>query len=210
MAAKHLVLLDAAPELPFTLHLRFADGACMRVDVSGLIEAHPAVFEALKDPSTFMRAQTGLGVASAVGWWGPDDRLRFYAYKLRAEAIHQATGRGPVVVRAWMERHQLTVAAAAKALGVVRGSVRNYLSAKNPVPRKVVLAIAGWSNRQQPDGQAPDCTPDALRQWLARWGYTYSTGALALGVSRRMLAYYLSGKKPVPRRVALAMGGWRG
>ena len=32
--------------------------------------------------------------------------------------------------------------------------------------------------------------------------------ALALGVSRRTLAYYRSGAKPVPRTVALACLGW--
>ena len=35
-----------------------------------------------------------------------------------------------------------------------------------------------------------------------------TTAALALGVSRRMLAYYRSGAKPVPRTVALACLGW--
>lgn len=209
MKEKHLDLLGVTPELPCTLHLRFADGACMRVDVSGLIASRPAVFEALRNPEAFMRAQTGLGVESSVGWWGPDDSLRLSAFDLRAEAIQQSTGRSLLVVSEWMTRHRLTVSAAARLLGVARGTVRHYLSGKKPIPRKVVLAISALDSLQrQPGRRQPDNTPDALRQWLARWGYTYSMGALALGVSRRMLAYYLSGAKPIPHRVALAMAGW--
>lgn len=41
-------------------------------------------------------------------------------------------------------------------------------------------------------------------------GHSFRCGAQALGVSRRMLAYYLSGEKPIPRRVGLAMTGWSG
>jgi len=37
---------------------------------------------------------------------------------------------------------------------------------------------------------------------------TIDAAAVALGVSRRMLAYYRSGSKPVPRTVALACLGW--
>ena len=37
---------------------------------------------------------------------------------------------------------------------------------------------------------------------------TLDTAAQALGLSRRMLAYYRSGEKRVPRTVALACLGW--
>ena len=43
---------------------------------------------------------------------------------------------------------------------------------------------------------------------MARNDLTLDTAEVALGVSRRMLAYYRSGAKPVPRTVALACLGW--
>ena len=39
-------------------------------------------------------------------------------------------------------------------------------------------------------------------------GLTLDGAARALGLSRRMLAYYRGGAKPVPRTVALACLGW--
>jgi len=45
---------------------------------------------------------------------------------------------------------------------------------------------------------------DGFRQWRERKAYTLDTAAKALGISRRMVAYYEEGKKPIPRVVALA------
>lgn len=47
-------------------------------------------------------------------------------------------------------------------------------------------------------------SPDAFRHWRERKAYTLDTAALALGLSRRMVAYYEQGTKPIPRVVALA------
>ena len=45
---------------------------------------------------------------------------------------------------------------------------------------------------------------DDFKQWRERKAYTPDTAAAALGISRRMVAYYEQGKKPIPRVVALA------
>lgn len=45
---------------------------------------------------------------------------------------------------------------------------------------------------------------DAFRHWRERKAYTLDTAAQALGLSRRMVAYYEQGAKPIPRVVALA------
>lgn len=206
--AKHLDLLSVSPELPSTLHLRFRDGACMRLDVAPLLQGLPKEFEGLRDPDTFMQATLGGQRFAGSVCWPARYPLMIRPFDLRAQALHQATGRGPGVVVDWMTRNGLTVAAAAAALGISRRMVVHYRSAQHPVPRKVVLAIKGWSTLQLSGRPAPGCTADALRQWLARHGYSYRLGALALGVSRRMLAYYLSGDKPISHRVALAMAGW--
>ena len=47
-------------------------------------------------------------------------------------------------------------------------------------------------------------SPDAFRHWRERKAYTLDTAARALGVSRRMVAYYEQGARPIPRVVALA------
>lgn len=44
--------------------------------------------------------------------------------------------------------------------------------------------------------------------WRMRHGLSLSAAAEALGLSRRMVAYYSSGSKAVPRTVLLACAGW--
>lgn len=46
--------------------------------------------------------------------------------------------------------------------------------------------------------------PDAFKHWRERKAYTLDAAAAALGLSRRMVAYYEQGAKPIPRVVALA------
>lgn len=47
-----------------------------------------------------------------------------------------------------------------------------------------------------------------LIEWMARNDLTLDQAAVELGMSRRMLAYYRNGSKPIPRTVALACSGW--
>jgi hypothetical protein len=47
-------------------------------------------------------------------------------------------------------------------------------------------------------------SPEAFKEWRKRHAYTLDAAAAALGISRRMVAYYEQGKKPIPRVVALA------
>lgn len=48
----------------------------------------------------------------------------------------------------------------------------------------------------------------AFLEWRLRHGLSLSAAAEALGLSRRMVAYYSNGEKPVPRTVLLACRGW--
>ncbi len=45
-------------------------------------------------------------------------------------------------------------------------------------------------------------------RWRWRYGLSLSQAAEALGISRRQLAYYASGKHAIPRTVLLACKGW--
>jgi DNA-binding XRE family transcriptional regulator len=50
-------------------------------------------------------------------------------------------------------------------------------------------------------------TPDEFRHWREGKAYTLDTAAKALGISRRMIAYYEHGDRAIPRVVALATRG---
>ena len=53
-----------------------------------------------------------------------------------------------------------------------------------------------------------DFDKDAIRAELDKHGLTQERAADAIGVSRRMLNYYLSGAKAIPKTVWLACLGW--
>ena len=59
-----------------------------------------------------------------------------------------------------------------------------------------------WRLAQEQSGQT--MSPDAFKHWRERKAYTLDVAAAALGLSRRMVAYYEQGSKPIPRVVALA------
>ena len=47
-----------------------------------------------------------------------------------------------------------------------------------------------------------------FRAWMDEHDLTQEAAAQALGLSRRMIAYYLSGEKVIPKTVMLATEGW--
>jgi hypothetical protein len=70
------------------------------------------------------------------------------------------------------------------------------------------LELAADNLRARGVEQAGGVSHEFIWNWMARHDLTLDTAAAALGVSRRMLAYYRSGAKPVPRTIALACLGW--
>lgn len=63
--------------------------------------------------------------------------------------------------------------------------------------------------RRWADEQAGEVMPVAdFRAWMDEQNLTQEAAAQALGLSRRMIAYYLSGEKPIPKTVMLATEGW--
>lgn len=59
-----------------------------------------------------------------------------------------------------------------------------------------------WRLAQEQSGAT--MTADAFRHWRERNAYTLTEAARVLGISRRMIAYYEEGERPIPRVVALA------
>lgn len=63
--------------------------------------------------------------------------------------------------------------------------------------------------RRWADEQAGEAMPaEAFRAWMEGHGLTLDRAAEALGLSRRTVAYYLSGEQPVPKTVMLATEGY--
>lgn len=68
-----------------------------------------------------------------------------------------------------------------------------------------MAADSVWRLAQEQAGYT--MTPDAFRHWREHRSFTLDAAAQALGLSRRMVAYYDQGEKPIPRVVALATRG---
>ena len=68
-----------------------------------------------------------------------------------------------------------------------------------------MLADTLWRLAQEQAGET--MTPAEFRHWRERKAYTLDAAAKALGISRRMVAYYEQGDRPIPRVVALATRG---
>lgn len=55
--------------------------------------------------------------------------------------------------------------------------------------------------------QAGLTTPSAFDAWMQRNGLSLATAAESLGMTRRMIAHYRTGSKPIPKVVGLALRG---
>ncbi len=62
-----------------------------------------------------------------------------------------------------------------------------------------------WRLAQEQSGAT--MTAEAFRRWREAHAYSLDAAAAALGLSRRTIAYYEQGEKPIPRVVALATRG---
>ncbi|MFM2006298.1 MAG: hypothetical protein RLZZ09_1953 [Pseudomonadota bacterium] len=56
--------------------------------------------------------------------------------------------------------------------------------------------------------QAGMPTAKAFDEWMTRNGLSLATAAETLGMTRRMIAHYRSGSRPIPKIVGLACTGW--
>ena len=56
--------------------------------------------------------------------------------------------------------------------------------------------------------QAGEWGPEAFNAWMERNGLSLNAAADALDMTRRMIAHYRTGSRPIPRVVSLACEGW--
>lgn len=70
------------------------------------------------------------------------------------------------------------------------------------------IEIAGDNLRAEAVEQHGGISHERIWNWMQRNGLTLDSAAEALGISRRMVAYYRNGERPIPRHVWLACLGW--
>jgi hypothetical protein len=56
--------------------------------------------------------------------------------------------------------------------------------------------------------QAGEPSPSEFDDWMRRNSLSLATAADALGMTRRMIAHYRTGSRPIPRHIWLACIGW--
>ena len=146
MRVKQFTLTAIKPQANSHLTLTFADDAMLDVNLTPIIVKYP-VLSRLLQPAVFATAKLGEWGASVI--WADDDNLELAADNLRARAIEQAGGYSHELIWNWMHRHQLTLDAAARALGLSRRMLAYYRSGEKPLPRTVALACLGWEAEQR-------------------------------------------------------------
>jgi hypothetical protein len=70
------------------------------------------------------------------------------------------------------------------------------------------INFAGDNLRAEGTEQMGGISHERIWNWMDRNKLTLDAAAKALGISRRMLAYYRNGEKPIPKYVWLACLGW--
>ena len=125
------------------LAVQWDDGRRAAIDLAAVIAGRPAL-AALADPQVFQGAQLA-GDGWSIEWPGGIDfgsaQLRRWADEQTGEAMPAADFRG------WIERHGMSLEAAAAALGLSRRTIAYYLSGEQPVPKTVMLATEGFDAR---------------------------------------------------------------
>ena len=70
------------------------------------------------------------------------------------------------------------------------------------------LELASDNLRARAIEQMGGFSHEFIWNWMSKYELSLDDAAIALGLSRRMIAYYRSGEKPVPKTVALACIGF--
>ena len=132
-------LVAVAQEAPMTLLVTYSDGRVLRVDMSDLVR-RLQMFAALDDPNEFATAKV-----ADFGWtleW--DCGASLDSDRLIEMALEQKGLVENVFFRRWQDSHNLSLNAAASAIGLTRRTISQYRTGARPVPRYIALACKGW------------------------------------------------------------------
>lgn len=135
--------LAAVEPLPnYQLKMTFINGSVMTVDKGESIFAKPGL-SPLRDPDAFAKVQLTNSVGWTVEW--TDHDIQIGADTLWLEAMYQAaTDEDTRTFLAWRLRNGLSLAEAARALGMTTRTMSSYGTGARPVPHHIALACKGW------------------------------------------------------------------
>jgi hypothetical protein len=128
--ARHVEALE-----PYRLRIHWTTGETLTVDLADKLRGLPA----LRDPALFVKVRAGEQGLS-IEWLDNElgaDNVYAWSREQRGEISHE-------MLFAWMHRNGLTVATAAKALGLSQRMLAYYRSGTRPIPRHIWLACKGW------------------------------------------------------------------
>jgi DNA-binding XRE family transcriptional regulator len=140
-------LLAVEPLADYQLRLTFVDNSIYNVSLASEIERcqglHP-----LKEPSEFNKASLIADEGWTVEWEDLDIQIGADTLWLDAQA-QNAPDDNTRVFAQWRARHGLSLAEAAKALGMTPRTMSAYGTGKRPVPRYIALACKGWEAERE-------------------------------------------------------------
>lgn len=124
------------------LKLTFVDGSIYTVSLAGKFDKFPPLAP-LRDSRAFGKAAIIEGEGWTVEW--PELEIQIGADTLWLDAQAQnAQDENTRLFAQWRARHGLSLAEAAKALGMTARTMSAYGSGSRPVPRYIALACRGW------------------------------------------------------------------
>lgn len=143
-------LAAVKPLADYRLRLTFINGDTLVVDKREAVFSKPGLGP-LRKPAAFAKARIVPGEGWTVEW--PDSDIQIGADTLRLEAMQQAaTDEDTCTFLAWRVRHGLSLADAARALGMTPRTMSAYGTGTRPVPDYIAPACKGWEVER--DGQS--------------------------------------------------------
>jgi len=140
MKRPRLMATEALPD--YRLRLTFINNTVFTVsladDLARCEGLHP-----LRDPGIFANATIIEGEGWTVEWPEVDFQIGADTLWLDAQA-QNAPDENTRIFAEWRLRHGLSLADAARALGMTTRTMSSYGSGKRPVPRYIALACKGW------------------------------------------------------------------
>ncbi|OQX20465.1 MAG: hypothetical protein BWK76_01325 [Desulfobulbaceae bacterium A2] len=148
MATMKRPRLKAVEVLPdYRLRLTFADSSVYVVSLAQDFDAFPGLAP-LRTPAVFATATIIPGEGWTVEW--PECDIQIGADTLWLDAQAQnASDENTRFFAQWRVRNHMSLADAAKALGMTTRTVSAYGTGARPVPRYIALACKGWEAERQ-------------------------------------------------------------
>lgn len=143
MATMKRPRLNAVKALPgYRLQLTFQDASVYTVSLADDLDKFPGL-RPLKNARAFAKATLIAGEGWTVEWPELDIQIGADTLWLDAQA-QNAPDENTRIFAQWRARYGLSLADAARALGMTPRTMSAYGSGSRPVPRYIALACKGW------------------------------------------------------------------